>query len=176
MKELIAIKVNSMRETQIFMEIGPRNFNFQRPTCPWNTAPNNGGIPNPMVNNNNVNQVNNVDLSVVRLNTWCRIHSTMSHGESDCLEFQVALNIFQQEIQNMEMTPNEEPSSPPNNSNPTLVSKMCDRDEVNMSSPHHKKKYTQRSNSMKKKFMLCWNNHHKVSAIITSEGGITHLR
>lgn len=118
-----------MKEIRTIKVIG-LEIDFQRPNRPWNAAPNNGGIPNPISSNKNVNQVNNVDLSGVGLNTWCIIHSTASHGESDCPEFKAALNIFQQEIQNMEMTPNNEPSTSQSNSNPTLVTEMFDRNET----------------------------------------------
>lgn len=105
-----------------------RNFNFQRINRTWNAGPNNDGVPNLIVNNSN--QVNNIDLSGIGLSNWCRVHSTTSHGESECPEFNAVMNVFQQEIQSMDMTPNDEPSTSQANSNPVVVTKMSYKDEA----------------------------------------------
>lgn len=118
---------NQQDRNQNYQGDRPKNFNFQRTNRTWNAGPNNGSVPNPIVNDSN--HVNNVDLSSIGLSNWCRVHSTTSHGESECPEFNAAMKVFQQEIQNMDMTPNNKPSTSQANSNPILVSEMSYKDE-----------------------------------------------
>jgi len=47
-----------------------------------NIDPNNGGVPNLVVNNNGTNQLNNANLSKIVLPNWCRLHSPASHGKA----------------------------------------------------------------------------------------------
>lgn len=52
------------------------------------------------------------------------MHSTNSHGEIEYPKFKEIMNVFQLEIQNMDMILNSEPSMPLGDSNPILIPKM----------------------------------------------------
>ena len=93
--------------------------------------PNNGGVPAPIDNTNRASSSgsNNVNLTYLAPPTWCRIQSTALHGEGECPELKAAMDIVQKEMQNLELVPNEQPSTSNVEQNPSTAMVFETHDE-----------------------------------------------
>lgn len=124
-KDVTQIKRHQGNQGQHAQNERPRAFNFKRSDRQWNIATNNSRVPNLILNNgNNINQVHNVDILIVSIPNWCRIHFITMHNETNCPKFKTALNIFHQEIPNMEIVSVDVP--PNHQPNQVMFTEMAD--------------------------------------------------